>query len=306
MAKWLKISLFLSVLLTMLTGFVVENVLPYSSIKPWRLKPAENAWLFPNGCMPENFGLSGQKMTFPTQDSLSLCGYFSETGEKPCKGTIIILHGIASCKETQFQKARILAENGWNSLALDLRAHGESDGTYCTFGYYEKRDIKTVVDTLLFRRPELASKPLGIWGASLGGAISLQAMAWDPRFGFGIIESTFDEFPKVVEEYGADMMLGLRSQWLLKRILGKSGVIANFDPFSVKPVDAAAQIARPMLFIHGGADEKIPIAFNKRNFDAIPIDSKQWIEVAGAGHNNVWKVGGLDLKKRVFKFLAGR
>lgn len=306
MSKWLKISLFLGLFVLALAVFVIENVLPYSSIKPWRLKPAENAWRFPNGFMPANFGLKGQEMFFLTRDSLKMCAYFSETPQDRCKGTIIVLHGIASCKETQFQKARILAENGWNTLALDLRAHGESEGQYCTFGHYEKQDIQTAVDTLLARWPALAPKPVGIWGASLGGAIALQAMDWDKRLGFGIVESTFDEFPNVAEEYGADMLLGLRSQWLLHHILRKSGTIAQFDPFSVKPVAAAARIARPMLFIHGDADDKIPLSFNKRNFDAIPVQTKEWIEVRGAGHNNVWAIGGADLEKRVVRFLAGQ
>lgn len=303
MRRLFKITVFLLVLLSLGLFFVVENVLPYSSIKPWRLKPSENPWRFPNGYRPENFGLQGETIRCTVSDSVPLVAYYSKTYEKESKGTIIILHGIASCKETQYAKAANLAANGWNSLVVDLRAHGESGGEYCTFGHYEKHDLKTALDSLLLKKPELAPKPIGIWGASLGGAIALQCMAIDSRYDMGIIESTFDEFVNVAEEYGADMMLGLRSRPLTERVLRKSGAIAHFDPFSVKPVEAAATIQVPTLFIHGEADEKIPISFNRRNYEAVPNPHKRWIAVPGAKHRDVWGAAGETLHHQVMDFL---
>lgn len=303
MRRLFKITVFFLFLLPLGLFFVVENVLPYSSIKPWRLKPSENPWRFPNGYRPENYGLQGETLHCMAPDSMSLVAYFSKSREKDSKGTIIILHGIASCKETQYAKAANLAANGWNSLVVDLRAHGESGGEYCTFGHYEKYDLKTVLDSLLLKKPELAPKPIGIWGASLGGAIALQCLAFDPRYDMGIIESTFDEFVNVAEEYGADMMLGLRNRQLTERVLRKSGAIAHFDPFAIKPVEAAASIQVPTLFIHGEADEKIPISFNRRNYDAVPNPHKRWIPVPGARHRDVWGAAGGALQRQVLDFL---
>jgi pimeloyl-ACP methyl ester carboxylesterase len=118
-----------------------------------------------------------------------------------------------------------------------------------------------------------------------------------------VVESTFDEFEKVAEEYGADWMFGLRSRWVVHRVLEKSGRIARFDPASVKPVLAAASIDKPVLFIHGDHDEKIPIGFNRRNFEAVRSPDKQWITVAGGGHSNLWRVDGEGLSARVKAFL---
>ena len=281
-------------------AFLVENVLPYSGIKPYRMIAAENTWRFPKGYMPENYGLHGREILIHTKDSLTLKGWFFQTDRDTAKATIILLHGISNCKESEFGRAKILADNGFNSVALDLRAHGESGGDYCTFGYYEKYDIQTVVDSV---SAMTNGKPVGIWGASLGGAIALQAMALDRRIAFGIIESTFDEFEKVAEEYGADWLLGLRSKWLVDRVLDKSAAIAHFDPKSVKPVDAAMLINRPMLFLHGDADDKIPIGFNRRNFEAVPSPDKQWITVPGGGHSDLWRGAGIQLEKQVSAFL---
>ncbi len=297
--RWLRIFGFLAIFFGIGAAFVIENVLPYVGIKPYRMVPAENTWRFPNGYLPENYGLQGRKFFVQTKDSLRLSAWFFPTKQDSAKATVIILHGISNCKETQFGRAKILTDNGFNAIALDLRAHGESGGDYCTFGFYEKNDIVAVVDSAL----QIAGKPVGVWGASLGGAVALQAMGMDERIAFGIIESTFDEFEKVAREYGADYMFGLRNEWIVERVVSKSAQIAHFDPTAVKPVEAAAQIDRPVLFLHGDADDKIPIEFNQRNFAAVQSPEKQWITVAGGGHNNLWRLDGAELEKQVLAFL---
>ncbi len=283
--------------------FLIENVFPYMGIKPWRMVPAENAWRFPQGYTPENYHLNAQKLAIRTPDGLTLSAWLIESNLDTTFATVVQLHGISNCKETSFPRARILADSGYASLLLDLRAHGESEGEFCTFGYFEKYDLKAVADTLAIRKP---GTPMAIWGASLGGAIALQAMALDTRYAFGIVESTFDEYPKVVEEYGADYLFGLRPHWLLNRVIQKSGVIAHFDPTAVNPVAAAAQIDRPVLFLHGDKDARIPKSFNERNFEAVRNAEKQWVTVAGAGHTNLWMKDGEHLKSVVYSFLAAR
>lgn len=281
--------------------FVVDNVFPYMGIKPWRMVPAENKWRFPQGYLPENFGLKTQQVSIQTPDSLLLKALLVPSNLDTTYAVVVQLHGISNCKETNFPRAKILADSGYASLLLDLRAHGESEGDYCTFGYKEKYDLKAVADTLSKLMPGC---PLAIWGASLGGAIALEAMAVEPRFAFGIVESTFDEYTKVYAEYGADYMLGLRPQWLFNRVMRRSGEIAHFDPFAVKPVVSAEKIEHPVLFMHGDRDPRIPMEFNKRNYEALKNEGKRWVTVHGAGHNNLWAVDGAQLKSAVHSFLA--
>ncbi|MBL7825414.1 MAG: alpha/beta fold hydrolase [Saprospiraceae bacterium] len=298
-----KYTYALGILLCLFLGggyYAVENIFPYMGIKPWRMVPAENAWKFPNGYKPSDFGVEAETLKVKTADGLNLSALVINSRLDTTYGVMVMLHGISNCKETNLPAARMLSDSGYACLLLDLRAHGESDGEYCTFGYTEKHDLKTVADTVSARFP---GKPIGIWGASLGGAISLQAMENDSRFEFGIIESTFDEFPHVAAEYGADYMLGIRSTWMVNRVLKKSGEIAHFDPFSVKPVESAAKINRPVLFMHGDKDARIPPEFNKRNFEALKHPLKKWISVQNGGHSNLWKRDGAMLRTEVFKFL---
>lgn len=282
--------------------FVVEHVLPYAGIKPMRRGPKELKWLLPNGSDPAAYGLQATTLSVQTPDGLRLQALLTVSNTDTTKATVVILHGISACKEVNFQRARLLADQGFASLLLDLRAHGSSEGQYCTFGYHEKNDLKVVADTLSKRFPD---RKIGIWGASLGGAVALQAMGADERFQFGIIESTFHEFDKVAMEYGADWFFGIRSWWLTQHVLQKSAQIAQFDPFSVRPVDAAARITKPVLFIHGDKDARIPMWFGEKNYEVCPAPEKRWFKVPGGGHNDLWRKAGPAMEAQITSFLVG-
>ncbi|MDX1910625.1 MAG: alpha/beta fold hydrolase [Saprospiraceae bacterium] len=299
-----KIALWLGIPAFLLAGvgyLAVEHILPYSGIKPMRRTGEQMAWYLPKGVDPSNYGLTFEKMRIQTPDTLQLSALLVHANTDTTKGVVVVLHGISGCKETQLERAQLLAEAGYACLLPDLRAHGESGGEYCTFGYYEKYDLQAIADTLQARFPRL---PLGIWGASLGGAIALQGMAADPRYNFGIVESTFHDFKMVAMEFGADWFFGLRSHWMTDRVLENSGKIARFDPFSIQPARAAQQITRPVLFMHGDKDSRIPMWFGERNYEVCPAPGKKWRKVQGAGHNNLWRVAGESLWQEVRLFLA--
>jgi pimeloyl-ACP methyl ester carboxylesterase len=63
---------------------------------------------------------------------------------------------------------------GFDVVAFDSRAHGESDGDACTYGFYEKRDLVQLIDSL-------PAGPVVLIGVSLGAAVALQTAAIEPR-----------------------------------------------------------------------------------------------------------------------------
>ena len=123
--------------------------------------------------------LNYQKICLKTKDNLKLYGYIIRTDSARQKATLILVHGIRSNKEAYLALSKRLADSGYNSVIIDLRAHGESDGKYCTYGFYEKDDLKLFVDTIC--KISGLNKNIGIWGQSLGGAIGLQTLAIDKR-----------------------------------------------------------------------------------------------------------------------------
>ncbi len=281
---------FVITLFTVAITLFLEYGMPYIPISPLRKQTIAK---------PSDLGLRFKPIIVRGVQAVILRGYFIQALTVKARATIIVLHGIGSAKEVYFGFARWLAEQGFNVVVYDQRAHGRSGGKYCTFGFYEKRDVSKVIDKVLRKYSKL---PIGIHGTSLGGAVALQALAIEKRLSFGIIESTFNTLENVIEEYGRDM-LKFRSRWLVRRILTRSAQIAQFRPFDIKPVESCRNIEQPILMIHGDADEKIPIAFNLDNFKALKTTDKEFFIVKNAGHDNVGEVGGAIYQQKLLDFL---
>jgi len=266
----------------------IEDILPYSSMKP--VRKTENI-------RPDQAGFQYDSLEIQTSDNLKLKGYVLKA-DKPM-GTIILLHGISDCKEHFYGFARSLAELHFNAVLIDLRAHGKSEGEFCTFGYFEKDDIKRLTDYL---RLQHVKEPIGIFGNSLGGAIALQAMGIDHNLKFGIIESTFDRLENIAEQYGK-ISLGFKNKTLSDHVIAKSGKIAGFNPFEVNPVESCRHITCPVFMSHGDADDNIPFLFGQRNFNALASIDKQFETLHGVGHENLQNAAGQAYMKKMKDFL---
>jgi len=215
------------------------------------------------------------------------------------KATIILLHGIRSSKEQWDEEARMFNTWGYNAVVPDLRAHGESQGTYCSFGYYEKQDIKTLLDTLQYQGYKAR---FGIWGHSLGGAIALQTLAKDKRLQFGIIESSYADFKQITKDYSR-YYLQFESDIINDFLLERAGEMAGFPVEAVNPVDYCYKIDQPILIIHGAGDQKINPANAKILFEKTASKQKKLILVQGAGHTNIHQVGGKELFAKIHRFI---
>jgi uncharacterized protein len=276
-----------------LIGLVLfeELAMPYMPISPWK----QTSHLTPAG-----FGLRADSLALAVQKGLILRGYMIYANTPKPKATVILLHGIGGFKEGNLYFSKILADNGYNSVIYDQRGHGTSDGKYCTFGFYEKNDVSKFIDVIKNLFPHL---PVGIHGASMGGAVALQALAFDKRLQFGIVESTFNSLEEVVIEYGRGYFK-FRSRWLAQRVLSKSAEIAHYKPFDIKPVESCKAIEQPILLVHGDSDEKIPMAFNKQNFEALKSEDKEFYIIKGAGHDNVGEIGGQVYLNKILAFIG--
>src|SRR5205823_469395 len=93
------------------------------------------------------------------------------------RGTIIYLHGIADNRTSAAGIAARFVPRGFDVVAYDSRGHGESDGDICTYGFYEKQDLRRVIDVVEQRQPG----GIVLIGTSLGAAVALQEAAGDSR-----------------------------------------------------------------------------------------------------------------------------
>lgn len=232
-------------------------------------------------------------------DDIKLSARITYSSLDSVKGTIILLHGIRSNKNHFINLNGFLSENGYNSVALDLRAHGESQGKFCSFGVNEKKDVKSLVD-YLYEYEKL--EQIGIWGQSLGGAISLQAMGVDKRIKFGIVESSFSDFKTIVNDY-FNLHAGFSFAPFSNYLANRAGKISGFDPDDARPIKYCEDIKQPVLIVHGNKDERINIKYGQENFSKIKSIDKEFLIINSANHSNVWKVGGEKYFDKILMFL---
>lgn len=192
-----KILVVLMVLFIISVLYVTHYVLPYAIIARHKQ---------PLTILPSEIGLHAEEASFKINDSLHLKGYWVTPEKEQPKSIILLLHGIGGGKEHFYELAKSLSEQQIASIAYDARGHGESDGQYISYGFYEKQDVSVIVNTIKKRYPDL---PIGIWGNSMGGAVALQALSIEPRLDFGIIESTFTDLNTIVYDYQKRYLFGI-------------------------------------------------------------------------------------------------
>ncbi|MBA4054581.1 MAG: hypothetical protein C0490_07710, partial [Marivirga sp.] len=229
-----------------------------------------------------------------------LRGYIVFTNRERQKGTIILVHGIRASKEHFLPLCKLLSDSGYNSAIIDLRAHGESEGKYCTYGFYEKTDLRLVIDFLL--KTDSLNANLGIWGQSLGGAVSLQTLAIDPRLKFGIVESTFADFRTIVHDY-VDQRIGFDIPFLTNYMIWRAEGIADFESKNVVPSKSANSITQPVLIVHGSKDDRIKYEYGLQNFNSLAGIGKEFLGCPEANHLNVWESCGEKYFENVLDFI---
>lgn len=250
--------------------------------------------------LPGHYGLKSEKVVIRTIDDLELKGYVIRTPAEKQKGTIVLIHGIRASKEHFLPLCKLLSDSGYNSVIIDLRAHGESGGKYCTYGFYEKSDLSLVIDHIL--RTDGMDPNIGIWGQSLGGAIALQTLAMDSRLKFGIVESTFADFRTIVHDY-IHQRLGFDIPLLTDYLIWRAEGIADFESAKVVPSESATLITQPVLIVHGSKDDRIKREYGLRNFNNLAGKDKEFIECPESNHLNVWESCGEKYFERVLNFI---
>jgi alpha-beta hydrolase superfamily lysophospholipase len=249
----------------------------------------------------ESNNILGKEIQIKSFDGLLLNAYLTKSLLDQVKGTIILLHGIRSQKELFVLQSKILAQNGFHSIALDLRAHGKSQGQYCTFGVKERRDVSTLIDFL--EKENMTNENIVIWGKSLGGAIALQAMEKDKRIKIGIIESTFSDFKYIVHDY-CKLFYGFNFWPLTNFLVYRAGKMASFSSEKASPKESCKKIEQPVLMVHGNKDNRINIKYGKENFKNLCSKNKTFLEVQAGDHFNIWELEDNRYYKKIIRFIT--
>lgn len=205
-----------------------------------------------------------EKICIDSTDNIKLCALISNISSDK---VVLLCHGIRGDKDERgsFVKlAKAIQEEGYSTIRIDFRAHGESTGIdYETTISKEIEDIESTIEFLKSK----GYKEIIVLGASFGASI------------VSLVDySKFNEVKALILWYGAldnynvlrtDNFLSERNKEIALRdgfykSYNKAGRlfrfgISLFEEINIyKPKDKIQTINLPKLFVHGLADETVP------------------------------------------------
>ncbi len=266
---------------------------------------------------PADFGLSGETVTFPSQDGIPLKAWWLPAATPP-RETVIVAHGIDHTRQVMLPRAVFLVHGGYDVLALDLRGHGESGGTVVSPGLLESRDV---LGAVRYVRSRGNNRPIVLLGVSYGAAAVLIAAADSPEISAVIADGAFltgrDLFEDISRHYlnDAGMKLWMRALFLGASCPGlvsatslvyrlRTGVDLGPDLVTVMP--AVRRIEVPVLLISGERDWIAPTAKTRQILAALPGDRKELAIIPGAVHDTTYSAAPQVYSAAVLRFLADR
>ncbi len=248
---------------------------------------------------PSELGMRYEDSSIVTADGYKLSYWTVDDPKcgKP-KGAIIFLHGITDSKVSGLNYAKQLAGLCQKIYLIDMRRHGESEGKYCTYGYYEKHDVVRLIDKISSEMPGI---PIALLGTSMGAAIAIQTAAIDNRVSRVIAVAPFCDLFSIALDHEF-RHIGIRNKLLLRFVLRRAEKIAHFDASDVSPAKAMTRIHVPVLIVHGENDRTVKKQYPQKLAEL--GEKAELLTIEGAGHTDVLEKGGSAYIQRLSDFLA--
>ncbi len=216
-----------------------------------------------------DFSLNENVLYLKTEDSITI--WASEIAVKNPKAVVIFLTGIEQPSITQFYPhAELLKNNGYASILLEVRGHGNSGGNKVCLGYDEILDVKAVLDYIK-SKDEYKNVPVVIQGVSMGGAVAINAFGQYKEINALIAMSAYTEFEDVVIDNLRYYMVP-DFICVIEKPIFKLALEANFGSDKVNEMKPIVQIQnsdnRPMLLIASSGDTSVPVNHTKSLYSA--------------------------------------
>jgi pimeloyl-ACP methyl ester carboxylesterase len=292
------VILLCGLLFLLFVSLILFVVGPFMLLQPYRRTEEyyrhHTTLLHPSAITP-----ASEEGELHTAEGIRLCLWLLKTGGS-ARGTVIYLHGVSESKIAGLPIAEALLRVGWNVLLYDARRHGDSGGAFCTYGFYEKHDVSTIISWLR-SRPDTRSGLIALFGSSMGAAVAIQAASRDLRVAGVIAESGFASLRTVFDEY-QKRMIKLPFHYLRNLVIRRSERLAHFKAAWVSPLEAIADLRVPVLIAHGTDDSTIGHQYSRQLFDAA-AEPKRLVLVPHARHDNMWEAGGTAYCAQLTGFL---
>lgn len=226
---------------------------------------------------PQNVSLAFEDVTFETTDGVRLHGWWVPGRREE---TFLWFHGNAGNISHRIDNLRHLHDHiGVGVLLFDYRQYGRSEGRASERGLYA--DARAA-RAYLAARADVRTDRIVYFGRSLGAAVATN-LATEAGPWALILETPFTS-----------------TRDMAQRIL--PAALAGLIPAGFDNLGKVTSLSCPMLFIHGDRDDIVPYEQGQRLFAATGAP-KDFLTIAGAGHNDTYVVGGMEYFAKIRSFL---
>ena len=197
---------------------------------------------------------------------------------------VIYLHGNSSSRIEGFRNAPDLLKNGINVVMFDFAGCGLSEGEYISLGWYEKDDVRLVID-FVEKLPGVSG--IGIWGRSMGAATTMFYAYSDKRIKAICMDSPFGDFKLLAKELCLkyislpNFVLTTAMNFVKNTVKAKCGL----DIDKLKPFIYANKTKTPAFFLHAVGDELISLEQTLQLVENYA--GEKFINVVEGGHNSL-------------------
>ena len=246
------------------------------------------------------FKAAGAKpISFNTSDGLKLAGYLIERPQ--AQRVLLFCHGFWQAKEFLHDYITLFPDD--TLLFFDFRAHGESEGTYISFGCHESKDVQAAYKYIK-QHKSLQVLPVYGLGFSMGTAVLLKAAAEADGLDFKalVLDSGFASLAVQTRRLFARVTALPACCFSLTRPLIEYWLEAPLH--AVDPIACLRKLRIPVLFIHSEKDTIIPVADSHELYAAAASEKKQLWVASNAGHVKTHITYPQEYYRRVTQFFA--
>lgn len=271
-------------------------------VRPPRMTDGKAAYVL-RRLSPGDLGLSFQDVSFDVRDAATGGGQVLRIAAWwiPHPGArgrcAVLLHGYADAKVGSIAWAPTWHALGWNVLAIDLRAHGESGGEFCTGGFFERHDVNQVINSARAQWPD-DTRQVVLFGVSFGAAVAVAAAVERTDVDAVVLDSPVPDFAE-----GAAVHMGRLGApggavrgMAVRLAEGTTG--ARFG--DVRMLDLVPKLACPVMIVAPSDDVLLPEAVVERLRETARVTV--W-RVENADHLMVLPADPDEYRRRLREFL---
>lgn len=243
-----------------------------------------------------------RNLSIVASDNKKLAAWWLQHGiddTLPKKGTMLLFHGVASCRSSLADEIDFFYTTGWDVFTIDFRGSGQSEGYTTTFSANEIKDVKAAYDFI----QATGENTIAMYGQSMGAACVLRATSVYKLKPYAIIsDASFGSIKEGVE--GRVRMMGLPAEPLASLMCFWGGLEEGYWAFGIQQTEYARDITCPVLLQRGAVDVRVTKKETENIYKNLASANKKLIEYEECGHESFIAKWPEEWGKNVSEFLS--